>query len=130
MNGTDDSIAFNENPSTKDDASSVYLEHTEHADTSGTYDVESKSANRLSTTSENPLANVPRGQLIQDVESFCELYGLHEHSNIFIKGALISQNPSAAQSLPELSDEDKLVLEREHTHKWSQPWQLYFLAGR
>jgi hypothetical protein len=27
-----------------------------------------------------------------------------------------------------LSAEDKNFLEREHTHKWPQPWQLYFLT--
>ena len=78
---------------------------------------------------ENPLANVPRDKLIQDVEVFCAEFGLQEHLNTFIKGALISQNPSAALSLPELSEEDKYYIERETTHKWSQPWKLYFMAG-
>jgi hypothetical protein len=31
--------------------------------------------------------------------------------------------------LPELTDSEREALEREHTHKWSQPFQLYFLAS-
>ncbi|OQE30379.1 hypothetical protein PENFLA_c003G09197 [Penicillium flavigenum] len=47
----------------------------------------------------------------------------------FKKGALISQNPASAASLFDLSEEEKEALECEYTHKWSQPWQLYFLAS-
>lgn len=83
---------------------------------------------KTSVIFENPLANIPREKLIQDVEQFCAEFGLQEYLQTFIKGALISQNPSAALSLPELSEEDRYHLERETTHKWSQPWQLYFMA--
>lgn len=84
---------------------------------------------KTSVIFENPLANIPREKLIQDVEQFCAEFGLQEYLQTFIKGALISQNPSAALSLPELSEEDRYHLERETTHKWSQPWQLYFMAS-
>jgi hypothetical protein len=48
----------------------------------------------------------------------------------FQKGALISQNPETATTMPELNDSEKEALIREHTHKWSQPWQLYWLASK
>jgi hypothetical protein len=51
-----------------------------------------------------------------------------DHVETFKKGALISQNPASATSLLDFSEEEKDAIGREHTHKWSQPSQLYFLA--
>jgi hypothetical protein len=85
---------------------------------------------KLSAVFENPLQNVPRDQLMSDVEKFCKEFDLIEHLDIFQKGALVAQNPSAVQSMNDLTDEDKNFLEREKTHKWSQPWQLYFLCSQ
>jgi hypothetical protein len=70
----------------------------------------------LSATFENPLANIAKEQLLSDMDEFK-------------KGALVAQSPTEAQTFEELSREDKLTLEREHTHRWSQPWQLYWLAS-
>lgn len=92
------------------------------------YDIEGRSSTQVTAVFENPLAGIPREQLFEDVDNFCSQYGLEEYRETFRKGALISQNPHAAQSLPELTDEEKKILEREVTHKWSQPWQLYFMA--
>lgn len=83
----------------------------------------------LSATFENPLANMAKEQLLSDVETFCKEHNLVEHMDEFKKGALVAQSPTEAQTFPELSREDKLTLEREHTHRWSQPWQLYWLAS-
>jgi hypothetical protein len=87
-------------------------------------------ANKLNAVFENPLADIPREQLLADVARFCKQYGLEEYEEVFKKGALVSQNPAGAQDLVELSEEEKTVLRREHTHKWSHPWQLYFLASK
>ncbi|OJJ51343.1 hypothetical protein ASPZODRAFT_364370 [Penicilliopsis zonata CBS 506.65] len=94
----------------------------------GVFDVEGVSMNRTNAIFENPLAGVPKEKLLEDVEKFCRQYGLEDHLDVFRKGALISQNPAQAQYLTELTEDEKAVLRREHTHKWSQPWQLYFLA--
>lgn len=91
-------------------------------------DLESRSFGNINAIFENPLAGISREQLFRDVIEFCNTYDLMEHVEIFKKGALISQNPASATSLPDLSEEEKEALERERTHKWSQPWQLYFLA--
>ena len=48
--------------------------------------------------------------------------------NDFCKIALIAQAPHQAQNLPERSSEDKRVLERETTERWSQPFTLYWLC--
>lgn len=94
----------------------------------GVHDIENRARGSLNAVFENPLAGIPREQLFNDVVEFCQKYGLMDHVETFKKGALISQNPTIATSLPELSDDERNALEREHTHKWSQPWQLYFLA--
>ncbi|KAL9115140.1 MAG: hypothetical protein Q9227_000934 [Pyrenula ochraceoflavens] len=83
----------------------------------------------LAAVFENPLAGVPKDQLMADVETFCKKYDLIDHIDEFRKGALVAQNPSQALDVTELSEQDRIFIEREHTHKWSQPWQLYFLAG-
>lgn len=104
----------------------------EHAETikdeRGIYDIGERPPNKLSAVFENPLAGVPRERLFEDVERFCRQFGLEEYIDTFKKAALVSQNPAGAQDLLELSEEEKEILRREHTHKWSQPWQLYFMA--
>ncbi|KAL4867980.1 hypothetical protein BDV12DRAFT_170417 [Aspergillus spectabilis] len=111
------------------DARRPSVEHTEHHKGHGIYDVEDQDRNKLSAVFENPLAGVPRDQLFDDVDRFCHQYGLVEHKELFRKGALVSQNPAVAETLPELTEDEREALRRETTHKWSQPWQLYFLAG-
>ncbi|CRG85750.1 putative polyol transporter 6 [Talaromyces islandicus] len=90
--------------------------------------IHSKSSGRLNVVFENPLADVPREQLMQNVEQFCQKYNLMDHIESFRKGALISQNPAGAQDLTELTDEDKAIILKEHTHKWDQPFALYWLV--
>jgi hypothetical protein len=95
---------------------------------SGVLDVENRAQGNLNAVFENPLAGIPRDQLFKDVVDFCQKHDLMDHVETFKKGALISQDPASATSLPELLDFEREALEREHTHNWSQPWQLYFLA--
>lgn len=85
--------------------------------------------NHLNAVFENPLAGIPRQQLFKDVEDFCRKFDLVNDMETFKKGALISQDPESATTLPELSEFEKEALIREHTHRWHQPWQLYFLAS-
>jgi hypothetical protein len=98
--------------------------------TSGVLDVENRAQGNLNAVFENPLAGIPREQLFKNVVEFCQEYDLMDHVETFKKGALISQDPASATSLPGLLDFEREALEREYTHKWSQPWQLYFLACR
>ncbi|KAJ5808106.1 hypothetical protein N7474_009375 [Penicillium riverlandense] len=92
-------------------------------------DVEHMGRDHLNAVFENPLAGIPREQLLRNVEEFCKKYQLEEYRETFVKGALISQDPANATNLPELTDEEREALIREHTHKWSQPWKLYWLAA-
>ena len=78
---------------------------------------------------ENPLANVPDDQLMRDVEKFCEKFDLMDSLEDMKKGARVSKKPYDVQSADYLSESDKAVLMREKTHKWDQPWMLYWLCS-
>lgn len=65
---------------------------------------------------------------MSDVDEFCRKFGLMDFIDDFRKGALVAQSPGKAKHLPELSDADREILERETTHRWSQPFTLYWLC--
>lgn len=76
----------------------------------------------------NPLAGVPRHQLMSDVEAFAEQRGLTDHIPILKKGALVAQNPAEAHLIDgeeRLTAEELDVLEMEVKHKWRMPWRLF-----
>jgi hypothetical protein len=104
------------------------IEHSEKPRRSIIYDIEGRPANKLSAVFKNPLEGIPRERLLEDVDKFCTKYGLGEHKELFRKGALVSQNPQDVHDMPELTNDEKEAIRRETTHKWSQPWQLYFMA--
>ncbi|OAG38845.1 hypothetical protein AYO21_06876 [Fonsecaea monophora] len=83
---------------------------------------------KLSAAFENPLSNTPKEKLLEDVELFCRDNNLMEYIDSFRKGALVAQSPNAIDNIAELSSEDREVLQREHTHRWSQPFTLYWLV--
>ncbi|CAM1506272.1 Fc.00g059130.m01.CDS01 [Cosmosporella sp. VM-42] len=82
----------------------------------------------LAQAFENPLSTRSKEELMSDVEDFCRKFDLMDFIDDFHKGALIAQTPDQAQHLPELNAEDKRILERENTHRWSQPFTLYWLC--
>lgn len=115
-------------PGSSEDGNGV--EHIEKKEGLGGYAVDPEQMGRsnLNAMFDNPLAGIPKDQLFNDVKNFCDKHGLTEHYDTFCKGALVAQSPHAAQQLDILSSEEKRHLEREHTHKWSQTWDLYWLV--
>ncbi|ETN37699.1 uncharacterized protein HMPREF1541_07322 [Cyphellophora europaea CBS 101466] len=83
---------------------------------------------KLSAAFENPLSGIPRDQLLADVDTFCKDHNLVEFTADFRKGALVAQRPHEVERIAELSDEDREALRREHTHRWSQPFMLWWLV--
>ncbi|WQF87811.1 Putative major facilitator, sugar transporter, major facilitator superfamily [Colletotrichum destructivum] len=80
----------------------------------------------------NPLVGLTPDELIAEADSFTELKGLQEHQEIFRKGAMVAQvinKPDGFESITALDDEEKAVLRKEVTHRWSQPKSLYFLCA-
>jgi hypothetical protein len=66
---------------------------------------------------QNPLAGVPRDVLLQRVDDFTREKGLEDKKDLFRKAALLAQNPSDFETIPELSEEDKHVIRRETTRE-------------
>ena len=66
------------------------LDQKETENSRNLYDVDTQ-ASTLNAVFQNPLAGVPRDQLMADVEEFCQRFGLMDHIDSFRKGALVSQ---------------------------------------
>ncbi|KAI7179967.1 MFS transporter [Hortaea werneckii] len=73
----------------------------------------------------NPLLEIPKDQLMADVESFAERHGMSEHLPLLRKGALVAQSPADFENITELDDADREALRTEITHRWKHPWALY-----
>lgn len=73
----------------------------------------------------NPLADIPRDLLMQDVEDFAREHDLQDIVSDLKKGAIVAQNPSGFEDMAELSAEEKDALRFEVTHKWKHPFKLY-----
>ncbi|EAA62935.1 hypothetical protein AN3210.2 [Aspergillus nidulans FGSC A4] len=82
----------------------------------------------LKTKLHNPLAVLTREQLLKDVEQFAREKGLEHILPDLRKGALVAQNPKIFEDIPDLSEEDKNHLRREKTHRWHQPFMMYFMT--
>ncbi|KAI0021672.1 hypothetical protein F4780DRAFT_274995 [Xylariomycetidae sp. FL0641] len=80
----------------------------------------------------NPLDGMSAAAVLADVDAFVEARGLGAHREAFRKGALVArvqQKPDGFESVPELSEVEKTVLREETTHRWRQPFMLYFLCA-
>ncbi|OLN96956.1 Galactose-proton symporter [Colletotrichum chlorophyti] len=80
----------------------------------------------------NPLAGLTYDELMADVDAFTEEKGLTEHRDAFRKGALVAQvsnRPDGFETVEGLDEEERAVLRKEITHRWSQPKMLYFLCA-
>lgn len=76
----------------------------------------------------NPLAGIPQDQLLRDGAAFARKHNLSHLENEFAKGAIVAQDPLGFENLDILTEEEKAVLRREQTHRWSQPFTLYWLV--
>ena len=125
-------MTLNEKDDSPGSSATDGLEQVENNASVGGYGVGADTVPRdkLNAMFENPLAGIPRNQLFADVDKFCNENNLSAYNEVFRKGALVAQNPSGAQDLDILNQADKHILEREHTHKWSHPKQLYYLVSK
>lgn len=76
----------------------------------------------------HPLAGYSHDQLIEMGAAYARDHEMSDLQEEFSKGALLAQDPGAFETLPLLTDDDRNVLRREITHKWSHPRQLYHLV--
>ncbi|KAJ3713394.1 hypothetical protein EV361DRAFT_936800 [Lentinula raphanica] len=82
-------------------------------------------ANNVNARIQNPLHGIPKAKLMAQVEQFAREKGMEEQLPYLRKGALLAQNPKDFENIPELDEEDRAVIRREVTHKWSQPKDMY-----
>lgn len=77
----------------------------------------------------NLLMGKSKAEIIADVNEWTKEHGMEDLVETFRKGALVAANPAGFEELDELSEEDKTILRRETTHKWSQPKELYYMVA-
>lgn len=63
----------------------------------------------------NPLIGLSKDQLFAQVSQFCAEVGLQDKADVFLKGALVAQNPQTLDEIAELDDDDRYHLRREIT---------------
>ncbi|KAL6358997.1 hypothetical protein LRP88_09195 [Fusarium phalaenopsidis] len=105
-----------------------------NSSSNGTHDEKMATGERRASTAallRNPLVGLSRDQVLADVDAFVEEKGLQEHREDFRKGALVAQvnnQAGAFEQIDMLTEEEKAVLRKEETHRWHQPFALYFLC--
>ncbi|KAK6081290.1 hypothetical protein SCUP515_02978 [Seiridium cupressi] len=90
-------------------------------------DPEERKRLEASAQLENPLAGLSQSELGRRGEEFCAKHGFNEEEDIraFKLGAMIAGNMNKYDTVDGLNDREKDVLDREITHKWSNPNMLY-----
>ncbi|KAI4600293.1 hypothetical protein KJ359_000647 [Pestalotiopsis sp. 9143b] len=90
-------------------------------------DAEEKKRLEASAKLENPLAGLSQAELAQRGEEFSRKHGFAEEEDIraFRLGAMIAGNMNKYDTVDGLTEREKDVLDREITHKWSNPTMLY-----
>lgn len=78
----------------------------------------------------NPLSGLTKEELFSDVEAFARDKNLEHILDDLKRGALVAQDPRSFESLSELSEGEKELLRREKTHRWSQPFMMYFMTSQ
>jgi hypothetical protein len=61
-----------------------------------------------------------------NVVAYATEYDLESILPLLQKGALAAQSPTGIENLPELSDEDRRILDEENTRRWKHPFTLYY----
>ena len=64
-------------------------------------------------------------ELMEDVDAFVEKNDLHDIHDLLKKAALVAQDKSNFDRLPQLNEEERRFLREEKTHKWRQTKTLY-----
>ncbi|KAI9822799.1 MAG: hypothetical protein M1832_003032 [Thelocarpon impressellum] len=77
----------------------------------------------------NPLAGYSHAELEEMGAAYARKYQVGDESDVmaFRAGAVCAQDPAKYDSYPGLTDEDKEVMRREFTNRWSQPRLLYLV---
>lgn len=83
----------------------------------------------VATKLKNPLAGMTKDELLAGVEAFAKEKDLEDILPLLHRGALVSQAPKNFENVAELSEDEKQWLRKEQTHRWKQPWMMYFMTS-
>ncbi|KAK7977525.1 hypothetical protein PG996_003579 [Apiospora saccharicola] len=123
-----------ENPMSRGDTIDTVEADKQHVAAHPELDEEERKRLEASAKLENPLRGLSATELARRGEEFCARHGLTAEDDVraFRLGAVIAGNLNqydfAVADMPEglrLTDRERDVLDREVTHKWSQPTMLY-----
>lgn len=101
--------------------------HAEHGHRSSAIKATDLSEN-LEAKIKNPLAGIPKHELMAQVEEFANEKGLTEYLPYLKKGALVAQDPDSFEEIGgehKLNNEEVTTLIDEVEHKWRVPRTLY-----
>lgn len=73
----------------------------------------------------NPLAGIPKEDLLRQVESFATSKDLVDELEDLKKGALVAQRPLEFDEIEEVNEEEREALRFEQKHRWHQPLALW-----
>lgn len=73
----------------------------------------------------NPLAGIPKEQLVLQVEEFAQEKGLTDVLPLLVKGALVAQDPSNSINVEGIDESERDAINNETLHRWRQPKSLY-----
>lgn len=79
----------------------------------------------------NPLTGMSEEEVIGDVDQFVQDRGLDEYRDAFRKGALlarVNQRADGFEYVSSIPNNEKEILRQEISHRWNQPFMLYFLV--
>ena len=76
----------------------------------------------------NPLAGLSHEQLMNNGAQFARTHDLGHLEDLFKKGALAAQDPTAFESISHFTETEKDIFRRELTHRWDHPATLYYLV--
>ncbi|KAH6665393.1 sugar transporter family protein [Halenospora varia] len=82
----------------------------------------------VSAKLKNPLAGFTREELMADVEKFANEKELQDILPMLKKGAFIAQDPKRFEQVEDLDPNEREWLRMEKTHRWKQPWMMYFMT--
>lgn len=72
----------------------------------------------------NPLADYSHAQLQDMGARYAQEHGLGQFADDFRKGAMLAQDPLAFETLPLLSEVERIILRREVIYRWRHPKRL------
>ena len=77
----------------------------------------------------NPLARISHAQLEDMGEKYAMKHQIGDQEDIraFQKGAVLAQDPTKYDSVEGLTPEEKIILCKEFTNRWSQPKLMYIV---